>query len=328
VRQFLCSCKSGPQNQNTVRFRDLFLKAIRNEGEVNSIKDNYLSATEIGQFIKENMKKIPYFGRIKGYDQGEFKFILKVPQKSTVYLQDFLKIGGKGPKMREVTQGTFLMGAPNGKGYENEKKQHVKNVKNFAVGLFEVTFEEYDRFCEDKGLKKPDDNGWGRGTRPVINVSWEDAWAYARWLSEQTDYTYRLPTEAEWEYMARAGTETEYWWGNEPGQNNASCDGCGAKWGWDAQRKTAPVGFFAPNPFGIYDTVGNVWEWTCSQYTDSYIGKETECLEKITTGSELIVLCGGAWDEKPQNCRVSRRKFGYPYARSDAVGFRVVKELK
>jgi formylglycine-generating enzyme required for sulfatase activity len=326
VRQFLYSCKSDPKKKNSVRFREFFLKAIRNEeGEANSNKDNYLSATEIGRFIKQNMENIPYYGRIKGYDQGEFKFILKSPQKSTGFFQDFLKIGGKGPDMVEVPPGPFLMGTPHGKGYDNEKPQHVEKVENFAVGRYEVTFAEYDRFCEDVGRRKPDDNGWGRGNRPVINVSWEDARAYTKWLSEQTGYTYRLPTEAEWEYMARAGTETNYWWGNEVGVNNASCYGCGAKWGWDAERKTAPVGSFAPNPFGIYDTVGNVWEWTCSKYTDSYIGKETKCLEKITTGSELVVLRGGAWDEKPQDCRASRRKFGYPYERSDAVGFRVVR---
>lgn len=331
VRQFLCSCKSGKQEQSNVRFRDLFLRAIRNEVKVDTNKKDYISATEIGQFIKQNMENIPYYGSLKGYDQAEFEFILKAPQKSTGFFQDVLKDGGKGPDMVEVPPGTFLMGTPKEGGYDNEKNQHVEKVEGFAVGRFEVTFAEYDRFCEAVGLRKPDDNGWGRGNRPVINVNWEDALAYTRWLSaqiEQNGYKYRLPTEAEWEYMARAGTETNYWWGNESGQNNASCHGCGAKWGWDAERKTAPVGSFAPNPFGIYDTVGNVWELTCSQYTDSYIGKETECLKKIITGGEAVVLRGGSWDEKPKDCRVSRRKFGYPGSRSDNVGFRVVRKLK
>lgn len=296
-------------------------------------EDGYLTSNEIGQFIKKWIEaqkrkaaQIPYYGKLKEFDQGDFVFILPVTLPD--FFQDSLNDGSKGPEMIKIRKGSFLIGVLQGGGYENEKPQHVVTVGNIAVGPFEVTFEEYEHFCDAVGRIKPRNNGWGRSTRPVINVSWEDARAYTRWLSEQTGYTCRLPTEAEWEYMARAGTETEYWWGNEPGQNNASCDGCGAKWGWDAERKTAPVGSFAPNPFGIYDTVGNVWEWTCSQYTDSYIGKETGCLEKITTGLESVVLRGGAWDERPRNCRVSRRKFGYPGDSSDAVGFRVVRELK
>jgi formylglycine-generating enzyme required for sulfatase activity len=327
VRQFFCSCNSGQERQDNGYFRVLFLKAIRNEAGVDSNKDGYLTATELGQFIKQQGVPMSYYGRLKGFDQGEFVFILPGKQQSG-FFQDLLKDGNKGPEMSVVRPGPFLMGAFQGSGYENEKKQHVVEVGSIAVGRFEVTFEDYDRFCEAVKRRKPGDNGWGRDKRPVINVSWEDARAYTRWLSEQTGYTYRLPTEAEWEYMARAGTETDYWWGNEPGQNNASCDGCGARWGWDADRKTAPVGSFAPNPFGIYDTVGNVWEWTCSQYTDSYNEKEIQCLERITTGSETVALRGGAWDEKPQNCRVSRRKFGFPGELSNAVGFRVVRELK
>jgi formylglycine-generating enzyme required for sulfatase activity len=327
VRQFLCSCKQGQKRQDNHHFRNSFLKAIRNEAEANYNKDGYLTATELGQFIKQQIDQIPYYGRLKGFDQGDFVFILPGKQRSG-FFHDFLKDGNKGPEMSEVRKGPFLMGTYQGGGYENETPQHVVEVGSIAVGRFEVTFEDYDRFCEAVGRIKPYDNKWGRGNRPVINVSWEDARAYTRWLSEQTGYTYRLPTEAEWEYMARAGTETNYWWGNEPGQNNASCDGCGAKWGWDAERKTAPVGSFAPNPFGIYDTVGNVWEWTCSEYTDTYIGKETKCLDKITNPWQLVVIRGGAWDEPPVHCRAARRKSGYPGERSQYIGFRVVKILK
>jgi len=327
VRQFLCSGNASQQRQDNTHFRNIFLKALRNEGEVNSNKDSYLSATEIGQFIKQNMAQGPYYGRLEVSDQGEFSFKLPVEQRSA-FFQDSLKDGSKGPEMSKVQSEPFLMGDIQGDGYKNEKPLRIVKVGSFAVGRFEVTFEEYDRFCDAMRREKPGDNGWGRENRPVINVSWKDALAYTRWLSEQTNQKYRLPTEAEWEYMARAGTETGYWWGNEPGQNKASCDHCGAKWGWDAERKTAPVGYFAPNPFGIYDTVGNVWEWTCSEYNDTYIGKETECLKEIFTPGQMVVIRGGAWDEKPKNCRVSHRKFGYPGERSQYIGFRVVRELK
>jgi formylglycine-generating enzyme required for sulfatase activity len=337
-RQFLCSGKDCQERQERQErqdngcFRDLFLKAIENEVKVDVNEDGYLTASEIGQFIKKQMVstnnkgQIPYYGNLKGFDNGDFVFF--IPDEGPDFFRDPLGGFGYGPDMIEVRSGALIMGDFRGVWYENERPVHGVKIEHIAVGRFEVTFEEYDLFCDATGQRKPLDNGWGRGNRPVINVSWEDARAYTRWLSEQTGYTYRLPTEAEWEYMARAGTETDYWWGNEPGQNNASCHGCGAEWGWDAERKTAPVRSFKSNPFGIYDTVGNVWEWTCSQYTDSYIGKETKCLGKFTTGSETVVLRGGAWDEKPENCRVSRRRFGYPGERSEFIGFRVVKELK
>jgi formylglycine-generating enzyme required for sulfatase activity len=124
------------------------------------------------------------------------------------------------------------------------------------MGRYAVIFDEYDVFARLMMTNRgwlvrlmvhdlPDDEGWGRGRRPVVNVSWEDTVAYAAWLSKETGKRYRLPTEAEWEYATRAGTETTYWWGNEIGMNRASCDGCGSPWGG---KQTAPVGSFAPNP--------------------------------------------------------------------------------
>jgi len=127
----------------------------------------------------------------------------------------------------------------------------------------------------------------------VINVSWNDVTAYAEWLSEQTGQQYRLPTEAEWEYAARAGTETKYWWGDDIGSNNANCwkESCD-----DSFEYTAPVGSFEPNPFGLFDVLGNVWEWTCSEYENKYSGKEQYCLSKseVNDGG-LFVLRGGSW---------------------------------
>jgi len=109
------------------------------------------------------------------------------------------------------------------------------------------------------GGYQPSDNGWGRGNRPVINVSWDDAQNYIQWLSHKTGKAYRLPSEQEWEIAARAGTTSDYYWGNDIGRNHANCDGCGSEWD---NKKTAPVGSFKPNAFGLYDMMGNVWEWT------------------------------------------------------------------
>ena len=233
--------------------------------------------------------------------------------------RDSLADGSSGPEMVWIPSGSFRMGDIQGGGSSDEKPVHRVSVGKFAMGKFEVTFAEYDKFAEATGRKKPDDRGWGRGNRPVINVSWNDATAYTKWLSNQTGKTYRLPTEAEWEYAARAGTETKYWWGNDIGKNRAACDGCGAKWGWDAKRMTAPVGSFEANQFGLYDTAGNLWEWTCSEYTSKYNDKEKQC---VTTGNRLS-LRGGSWYGNAWSVRSANRSRDTPTIRNDDVGFRV-----
>ena len=133
--------------------------------------------------------------------------------------RDTLKDGSQGPEMVWIPKGSFQMGSND---WDRTKPVHeVLITQNFAMGKFEVTFEEYDKFAKATGREKPDDEGWGRENRPVINVSWNDATAYAKWLSDETGENYRLPTEAEWEYAARAGTKSKYWWGDDVGSNNA-----------------------------------------------------------------------------------------------------------
>lgn len=147
----------------------------------------------------------------------------------------------------------------------------VNIVKPFAIGRYEVTFEEYDRFATATGRQLPGDKDWGRNRRPVLNVSWNDAMDYAEWLSQQTAKRYRLPTEAEWEFAARAGTETKYWWGNEMKSRMANCSDKANY--MDAFRMPpSPVGSFSPNPFGLYDTAGNVWEWVQDCWHENYYG--------------------------------------------------------
>jgi hypothetical protein len=156
-----------------------------------------------------------------------------------------------------IQRGEFRMGDIQGSGSADEQPVHsVRIPRPFAMGRYEITFDEYDVFARLTGRALLPDQGWGRGRRPVINVSWDDAVAYTKWLSEQTGKRYRLPTEAEWEYAARAGTEMIYWWGDEVGEKNrANCDGCGSRWD---NKQTAPVGSFASNPWGLYD-----WWATC-----------------------------------------------------------------
>jgi formylglycine-generating enzyme required for sulfatase activity len=241
-----------------------------------------------------------------------------IPASKKVF-QDRLRDGGLGPKMVRIPAGSFLMGDIQGGGDSDEKPVHRVSVGEFAMGMYEVTFAEYDKFAEDTGRKKPDDEGWGRGNRPVINVSWNDATAYTKWLSNQTGKNYRLPTEAEWEYAARAGTETKYWWGNDIGKNKANCNYCG-----DSFQYTSDVGSFSANQFGLYDTSGNVWEWTCSEYEDKYKGKEKVCINK--NSNKYGVLRGGAWVNISRSLLAAQRSQVNPGERTGSIGFRVSRE--
>jgi formylglycine-generating enzyme required for sulfatase activity len=209
------------------------------------------------------------------------------------------------PELVLVPAGEFMMGSgpPDGPGgsYSNAVPQHkVTIAEPFWVGKHEVTFAEWDVCVAAGGCSnKPDDAGWGRDTRPVINASWNDATEYVGWLSQKTRNTYRLLSEAEWEYVARAGTTTVYWWGDEAGRGNANCSGCGSEWD---DTKTAPVGSFKANDFGLYDTAGNVWEWLQDCYHQSYDGAPTD--GSAWEGHRCSrVMRGGSWRYDPAGLR-------------------------
>ncbi|MDS4068701.1 MAG: SUMF1/EgtB/PvdO family nonheme iron enzyme [Candidatus Competibacter sp.] len=246
-----------------------------------------------------------------------------VDLKPLQVFRDRLADGSEGPAMVVIPAGEFDMGSPkNEVGRDSDERQHPVSVTAFAIGQYEVTFEEYDRFCAATNREKPKDIwGWGRGRRPVINVNWHDAVAYTQWLSKQTGQKYQLPTEAEWEYAARAGTTTAYWWGKDVGRNRANCGGCNDRWD-----NTAPVGSFDPNPWKLYDTAGNVWEWTCSAYGKDYGDAEQRCATSNTSGP--VAVRGGGWDGLyPVWLRSAYRLGGDPPARFHNHGFRLARSL-
>ena len=177
--------------------------------------------------------------------------------------RDVLPGGGSGPLMVELPAAGYLMGSAGNSLNFDERPQHPVNLPAYAIGKYEVSFAEYDRFVQATGRHLPPDEGWGRDDRPVINVSWEDAEAYARWLSEQTGHRYRLPSESEWEFAARGDTTTAFWWDGVISTNPANCFDCGSRWDGTS---TAPVGSFQANTFGLHDTAGNVQEWTGDCY--------------------------------------------------------------
>ena len=242
--------------------------------------------------------------------------------------RDRLKNGSQGPEMVVIPPGKFRMGDIQGKYGKDELPVHQVNFqKAFAASKYEITFAEYDEFANATGRKLPEDEGWGRGRQPAIYVSFEDAVAYAKWLSEQTGKRYRLPSEAEWEYGARAGAETSYGWGNEVKQGLANCRGCGSR--WDG-KQSAPVGSFKPNPFGLYDTAGNVGEWVQDCEHENYERAPTDGSaweEKNGGDCGRRVIRGGHWMVANLRVRSSSRFRNRPTYNSHIVGFRLVREI-
>jgi formylglycine-generating enzyme required for sulfatase activity len=239
--------------------------------------------------------------------------------------RDPLSDASLGPEMVVIQAGKFRMGDIQDLGNGFEKPVHTVHIaKPFSIGKHEVTFEEYEHFASASGRRVPKDRGWGRNKRPVINVSWEDAVQYTEWLSQQTGKHYRLPSEAEWEYAARAGTETAYWWGNDIGHNRANCNGCGSRWD---RKRTAPVGSFRPNPFGLYDTAGNVWEWVQDCKLDSYKEAPTDGSASLRGACPERVFRGGSWNVEPRKLRSAKRTWDGPDLRYSYVGFRIARDL-
>ena len=226
------------------------------------------------------------------------------------------------PEMVVLPAGSFMMGSLNSK----ESPVHRVTIPEpFAVGKYEVTLAEWDVCVVDGGCRhRPDDKGWGRGARPAINVSFNDALAYVRWLSHETGEQYRLPSEAEWEYAARAGSQTRYAWGDEIGRNRANCDGCGSRWDDDS---TAPVGSFAPNAFGLHDLHGNVWEWTEDCWNDNYAGAPSDGTAWWSGDCDRRALRGGSWNSSSAGLRSAFRYGGTSTDRTDLLGFRVIRTL-
>jgi len=205
------------------------------------------------------------------------------PREPLSSFRDPRRDGGEGPEMVVIPTGSFWMGSPEDEPdrFECEGPRHrVEISRAFALGRTAVTFEEYDRFVEATGRNRPSDNDWGSGSRPVIDVSWDDVLAYAAWLCEQASRCYRLPTEAEWEYAARAGTETPYSTGACIHTDQANYNGnddyneCGSKTGV-FRGKTVPTGSLPPSPWGLHEMHGNVWEWVQDCWHEGYSGAPT-----------------------------------------------------
>jgi formylglycine-generating enzyme len=213
---------------------------------------------------------------------------------------------------------TFQMGSSDWYSFELEKPIHTVRVSDFYIGKYEVTFEEYDKFCEATHRQKPNDEGWGRENRPVMNVSWDDATAYCLWKTQVSGKKYRLPTEAEWEYAAR-GKQTAIYSGNIEVEKVAWNEN-------NSGNETHHVGTKAENGFALHDMSGNVWEW-CSDWYGAYPPDAQTDPKGALTGTYRVIR-GGGWSAKNKFCRVSNRSRMKPMSKDGNLGFRVVCEVK
>ncbi len=238
--------------------------------------------------------------------------------------RDRLRGGGEGPTMIRLPGGVFMMGASGFSASQDEYPQHEVRIAPFAIGKFEITLAEYDRFAKATGRKLPPSPDVDRQTHPAVFVSWEDAVAYTEWLSAETGERYRLASEAEWEFAARGGTTTAYSWGPALGTNRAHCFDCES--GLDPQRPTR-VGRFEPNPFGLHDLAGNVQEWVHDCYHPNYLSAPEDGSARSDGDCTYRTTRGGSFDSPGASLRSSKRNRRRPGAGYDAVGIRVVRDL-
>ncbi len=239
------------------------------------------------------------------------------------------------PEMIVVPTGRFIMGSPEteeGRLYDMEGPRRVVSIESFAVGVYEVTFEEWDAcaWAGGCGGAIPEDEGWGRANRPVINVDWEDAMAYVAWLSAATGREYRLLSEAEWEYVARAGTESARYWGDSEADQCRYANGndedlsCS-----DGYENAAPVGSFQPNGFGLHDVLGNVWEWTADCWIEDYAAAPNDGSVRESESGECSsrVIRGGSWGNAPGRLRSAVRTWPLR-EKHPRIGFRVARGVR
>ena len=300
-------------------------------------------ALALGIIREEESTEVPWKNETQVIEEKHPKMKIEILQNSTT--KEKVLRTTNGDELIYVERGSFIMGDTWGDGFPYEKPTHkVTLTYDFHIGKYPVTFEEYDKYCMRTSAKRPGDFSWGRGRRPVINVSWWDAISYCNWLSEKegipkayddkgnildkygkttTDITevvgYRLPTEAEWEYAARGGNKSKGY--KYSGSDNAD----DVAWCYqNSGGKTQEVGTKLPNELGIYDMSGNVWEW-CSDMFKGYSGSpQTNLYNSIDF---YRVLRGGSWYNIATDARVAYRNFYTPSYTYAVLGFRITRTV-
>ena len=316
--------------------------------KINVVQADWLSGVEPVmqvQLFQDSPTGTVFHDQLKPWGKGQmmtqFDQLHSAPRdrnKNETTFQDDLKIGGKGPVMVALPGGTFTMGTPeNERGrQDDEGPQHQASIARFAIGQTEVTFDQYQRFAKATKRKLPDDEGWGTGLRPVIDVTWQDATDYANWLSQQTGAEYRLPSEAEWEYAARAGTKTRFNTGDcitleQANISDSSSEYFDCPQSGVSSGKTVEVAQYPPNGFDLYDMHGNVLEWVQDCWHDNYQNapRDGSAWRALNGGDcEHAVVRGGSWLDLPENLRSGNRFKLDTDGSYNNVGFRVARTLE
>jgi formylglycine-generating enzyme required for sulfatase activity len=281
------------------------------------------------------------FFTVRPYVNANIKpYVLSAERERALKPGDrFHECATKCPEMIVIPRGTFKMGSPDGEGEREEHPQHeVTLAASLAISRFEVTFDDWDE-CASLGACNPkSDPGWGKGRAPATNISWNEVNTYAAWLSKLTGKNYRLLSEAEWEYAARAGTQTRYYFGENPAGLCAHANVADKAWKRlspsyttidcdDGFERVAPAGSFPPNPFGLYDMYGNVWEWVEDAFHPNYDGAPSDGSARSGGEDSLRVMRGGSWISFPHLVRSASRIGRGALLNNSDVGFRLARTL-
>jgi len=309
-REYLLACRNS---ERAIRSRNRFVQALAGTLALAMV------AVLVGWFNQSTLKEQWFFiTKVRPYA------LTAETERALKPMATFKECAQDCPEMVVVPSGHFKMGSLGGQGSEIEQPQHEVTIgKPFAVGKTEITFAQWDACVRAGPCPRASDNGWGRGNRPVINVNWEDAQRYVTWLAMLTGKPYRLLSEAEWEYAARAGTQTSYSFGDDEAELDEH-----AWFNANSDLKTHSVGEKKPNAWGLYDMHGNVWEWVEDTYHDNYDGAPSNATPWPSNGDESRrSRRGGCWGYGPFSLRSAFRDWGTPGGRFTSGGFRVGRTL-
>jgi iron(II)-dependent oxidoreductase len=271
---------------------------------------------------EENPDYLPVFSRFVFPGADDLAIVFQGAKKVYKNKEGFFEAEfGDGIVMIYIPAGEFTMGSD--QGNDNERPEHRVYLDGYWIGKYQVTFEQYDKYCEDTGKDRPKDKGWGRGDLPVIYVSWQNVTAYCEWLNKETGLNFNLPTEAQWEKAARGTDSRTYPWGNTFAKNKCNSEESGLE-------QTSPVGKFpaGAGPYGCHDMAGNVWEWCSDWYDGKYYEKSHGKNPTGPDSGEARVLRGGDWFLDAGRVRAAYRDRGVPSYRWSIIGFRLSRGQK
>ena len=305
--------------------------------------EHYMEALELLDVAEEEARKAKESEEVEQEAEQRKKRAELVAEEAVREVRELASLGAKAldasgkhfkdcvacPVMVKMPTGQFEMGSDWSGSDNTEPERDVRIATPFAVSKYEITFADWEACAVDGGCDgyQPNDPGWGRNTRPVVSVSWNDAQKYLSWISSKTRQSYRLLSEAEWEYVASAGTRNSinYSWGNDVGRNRANCDGCASYWD---DKESAPVGSFPANGFGLHDMHGNVWEWVQDCWKENYLNAPSDGSAWEMEYCSFRSIRGGSFSNSKSAMESVARHRERAISRFNNAGFRIARALR